>query len=72
MTTTSQQKQMFYSEGHKVVKEMLLDYINRRSKERFNMIEDLRKSGEINSRWNEVSLFDEITDKQIRILGSMK
>lgn len=71
MTTIEDQKRMFYAAGRQATLKALSDFINKRSKERFEMVKAYHASGRREEDWAEIEKFDEETDKQEKILEAM-
>lgn len=67
MTTAQDQINMFYAGGRIAAKEAAYGYIRSRGKTRFNMINNLRREGKLESDWSTIEEFDKETDKQLKI-----
>lgn len=65
------QLRMCYAASGKATQNAMRDFINKRHKERYAMVERLRAAGELESRWHEVEAYDAETDKQEAIYDEL-
>lgn len=71
MTTVNQQMKMFYDEGRKVLRKKFSDFVDKRHKERYKMVEEWRKNGMKEEEWKVIEEYDKDTDRQEKILEEM-
>jgi hypothetical protein len=71
MKFNTDQKYMFYLEGHKVVCKTLSDFIDKRHKERFKLMQEWHTNGAKDSDYETIVKFDAITDHQQKILEEL-